>query len=342
MAATTCWNCGARSVGPKCQWCGAAQTPDAPQGSAPYAANAPQRPASSGPGAPPGQPFTSQASMSVPPPQPMGGAGAPSGGQFQTPAPGQSADWQNQRTVLSQPPGWQSSPIIPGQPGGWQSAPQPGYPQPQPGQSGNWQAQPTVAGQIGGWQPPQAAPGQGGWQGAQSPPGYQQPLPGQVYPGMPPGASAARPKSGLDSTSLLFGVGGGLVGGIIGALIWAFILEATKTNISYIAIGLGFLVGLGVQLGARKPRNMGLALLGGALGLLAFFLALYFRLSLAIADGLGEGTNLFALPFGDFFNVLGLYLQDNAINYIYFVLVPLIAAGTAYGGQGQRRTIGRR
>lgn len=339
MAVTTCWNCGARSTGPRCQWCGAAQTPDAPQGSAPYAANTPQTPASYGPGASAGQPFVSQASMSVRPPQPMGGAGAPPRGQFQNPPPGQPADWQNQRTVVSQPEGWQSSPMPPGQGGGWQSQPMQGYQQPLPGQPGNWQAQQPAPGPMSGWpgaQPPpgyqQPMPGQPPW------PGVQQPLPGQAYPGMQPGASAARPTGAMDSTSLLLGVIGGLVGGIVGALIWAFILEATKTNISYIAVGLGFLVGLGVQFGARKPRSMSLALLGGVLGLLAFFLALYFRLSLLASDVLGEGTNLFALPVGDYFTVLGLYLQENAINYVYFVLVPLIAAGTAYGGQGQRRT----
>ncbi|GEM_PF-2028120 len=301
MAIATCWNCGAGLNGPKCQWCGAVQTPEAAQGSSSSRASAPQAPASSyGPGA----------------------------------SAGQLTGWQNQRTMASQPGDWQVSPTIPGQMGGWQAQ------QPTPGQMGDWQVQPTMASQPGGWQVPQAAPGQpSGWQsqplqGYQPPPGYQQPMPGQVYPGMQP-ASAARPNARSDSTSLLLGLVGGLIGGIIGALIWAFFLQLTRINFSYLAIGLGFLVGFGVQMSARKPRSMGLALLGGFLGLFAFFLALYFRLSLAYADVLGEGSNPFALPFGSFFDALGVYLQNNPINYIYFVLVPLIAAGTAYGGQGR-------
>ncbi|HEU5200005.1 MAG TPA: hypothetical protein VFU32_10220, partial [Ktedonobacterales bacterium] len=68
----------------------------------------------------------------------------------------------------------------------------------------------------------------------------------------------------------------------------------------------------------------------GALGLLSFLLALYFRLGLAVSDTLGQGLNPFALPVGDFFDVLKLYLNDNPINYAYFLLVPFVAIGTAY------------
>ena len=85
-------------------------------------------------------------------------------------------------------------------------------------------------------------------------------------------------------------------------------------------------------LGSRGQRNILLAGLAAVLGLFSFFLALYFRLSLAYAGVLGLGMNVGALPFGDFFDTLKLYLQDNPINYIYFVVVPLIAGATAFRG----------
>lgn len=196
------------------------------------------------------------------------------------------------------------------------------------------------AAQSGGWQGyQQPAPGQGGWQGYPQPSAYQQQ---QAALGMPPSAAASRQPAGLDPTGLVLGLAGGTAGAVIGALAWAFFLQLTKTNFWLLGVVLGFAVGFGVLLGARGQRHIVLALLAGVLGLVCFFLALYFRLSLAYADFNGEGTNLFALPFADFFDTLKLYLQDNPINYINFVLVPLIAAGTAFNNRVQRRGVRRR
>jgi len=129
---------------------------------------------------------------------------------------------------------------------------------------------------------------------------------------------------------------GGLVGMVVGALAWAFFLQFTKTNFFFLGALPGLIVGFGVLIGSGgQRRNLLLALLAGALGLFAFFLALYFRLSLIFADVLGEGTNLFALPLGDYFDALKLYLQDNPINYINFALAPLFAALTAFNGGGR-------
>jgi hypothetical protein len=199
------------------------------------------------------------------------------------------------------------------------------------------------AGQPGGWQaqPPMPGYAQQGYQQGYPQPGYQPPMPGQAYPGAQPVGpnmtANAGPSAGLVVGALLLPLVGGGIAAIIGALIWAFFLESTKTNYTFLGLGLGLLVGIGVVLGAGGRRNGLLAIIAGVLGLLSFFLALYFRLSLATADFFGEGTNLFALPFGNFFDVLNQYLQDNPINYLYFVLVPLIAAGTALRGRGRRR-----
>ena len=123
---------------------------------------------------------------------------------------------------------------------------------------------------------------------------------------------------------------GGLVGGIVSAALWALILDATRINFSYLAFLLGIAVGFGVALGARGHHDIGLSLFAGALGVLSFCLALYFRLSLAESHVLGDGTNFFALSLDDFLNQLGDYLTLNPINFLNFLLVPAAAMGMAY------------
>ena len=159
----------------------------------------------------------------------------------------------------------------------------------------------------------------------------------QFAPAVGPAPAAAQ-ASLVVFLPLVLALVGGLVGCVVGALIWAAVLQLTRYNISYIAIGLGFLVGAGVAFGARGRFHLVLALLAGVLGLFSFLLALYFRLGFAVSDALGQGLNPFALPLGDFFDALKIYLSDNPINYIFFVLVPFTAILTTYRlSSGARR-----
>ncbi|HLV97336.1 MAG TPA: hypothetical protein VKT82_01555 [Ktedonobacterales bacterium] len=257
-----------------------------------------------GAGAAQGQPVVGQASMSARSPQPPGG-GYAAGGQYPSPQANQPGGWQGQQPAPGQG-AWQTPPPAPGQ-GNWQGYPQqpaPGYPQP----------------------------------GYQGPSAYQQQ---QVAMGGTPAMPGAKQQAPLNPLALLLGLVGGGVAAVIGALAWAFFLELTKTNFYLSGVLLGILVGAGVALGARGQNRFVLAIMGAVLGLLCFFLALYFRLSLATADVLGTGTNLFALPFSDFFDVLKLYLQDNPLNYANFVAVPLLAALTAFNNTLTRRRLRR-
>ncbi len=159
-------------------------------------------------------------------------------------------------------------------------------------------------------------------------------MPG-LLPELPP--IVQEQPGGYGALAWVLGTLGGLVGGAIGAALWAVILNLTRVNISYLAIGLGFLVGVGVALGARGRFDIGLSLFSGVLGLVSFFLALYFRLSLALSSQ--ESSTMpftlslkgfFTLSLNDFLTVLGSYLERNPINFLYFVLIPLVAMGTAY------------
>lgn len=151
--------------------------------------------------------------------------------------------------------------------------------------------------------------------------------PQQFGPTMRP-VMQAQPK-GPEALAVPLALLGGLIGGVIGAAIWAFIVNLTHINLAYLAFVLGILVGLGVALGARGHHDIGLSLFAGALGLFVFFLAMYFRLSLAYSQA-GGSANLFALSLDDYVNGLGDYLTAVPINFLNFALVPLAAMGTAY------------
>lgn len=210
------------------------------------------------------------------------------------------------------------------------------YQYPSAGQAGGWQGQPPMPGQ-GGWQgnPQQGYRQQPGYPppGSQPPSAYQQQ---QAYRGAQPAGPAVRQRAVLDPMGLVLGLVCGTVGGIIGAIIWAAVLNLTNYNLSLIAVVLGWLVGFAVLLGARGQRHFVLAIVAGAVGLASFFFALYLRVSY------WEGLGFTGLPIGNFTSAMSDYLHTNPFNYVYFVLVPLIAAGTTLRTGANRRTVRRR
>jgi hypothetical protein len=67
--------------------------------------------------------------------------------------------------------------------------------------------------------------------------------------------------------SLLRGVGGGFISAIVGAMIWATVTVVTRYQIGWMAVGVGFLVGLGV-----RKYGKGLSPMYGVIGaVLSFF-----------------------------------------------------------------------
>ena len=86
-------------------------------------------------------------------------------------------------------------------------------------------------------------------------------------------AAKSKPKAAAGSKSLTSGMGSfgigcvcSLVGALIGAAIWAGVLVATEYEVAYIAIGLGFLAGLGMSIGYKDEGVVpGLTAVGMAL-----------------------------------------------------------------------------
>jgi hypothetical protein len=95
-------------------------------------------------------------------------------------------------------------------------------------------------------------------------------VPTPVPPAADPAASLTVPVA--RPSNLVLGVIGGAAAAVIGAAIWAGITVATEYQIGYMAIGVGFLVGIAVRAlgrGSTPPFGIvggGFSLLGCALG----------------------------------------------------------------------------
>lgn len=63
----------------------------------------------------------------------------------------------------------------------------------------------------------------------------------------------------------------GAIGAVIGGVVWYFVAIGTGKEIGYISLGLGYLVGFGVYLGAGKKRGRPLQIISASLALVAIF-----------------------------------------------------------------------
>lgn len=63
----------------------------------------------------------------------------------------------------------------------------------------------------------------------------------------------------------------GAIGAAIGGFVWYLVAVGTGTEIGYISIGLGYLVGMGVYLGSGKKRGQKLQVISALLTLIAIF-----------------------------------------------------------------------
>jgi len=69
--------------------------------------------------------------------------------------------------------------------------------------------------------------------------------------------------------AILFGV----VGAAIGGILWYLITTITKTEVAYLAIGLGYIIGFAVHLGSGKKRGMNLQVISAVLTVIALFVS---------------------------------------------------------------------
>jgi len=89
--------------------------------------------------------------------------------------------------------------------------------------------------------------------------------------------------------NLGLGILGGSIGGFIGAVLWALITYITEYQIGLLAIGVGFLVGFGVQkMGKGIEKSFGIV--GGIIALISVLLGNFFA-------SLGFLANIFEIGY---------------------------------------------
>jgi len=113
-------------------------------------------------------------------------------------------------------------------------------------------------------------------------------------------------------SNLPLGIIGGLVAAVAGAGIWAAITVATKYQIGYMAVGVGFLVGFAVRfLGRGSTQVYGVA--GAVLALLG-----------CVAGNLFSGIGFISAEQGvPFFQILGALSPSDAFEILKLMASPM-------------------
>lgn len=117
---------------------------------------------------------------------------------------------------------------------------------------------------------------------------------------------------------------GGSVAALIGALIWGFITVVTGYQIGYLAIGVGFLVGIAVRF-FGKGIDTNFAILGATLAFVGIVIGNLFSIIGIAADELG--TSVFGvmemIPFA---TVIDVYFENFGLLDIVFYLIAISTA----------------
>lgn len=116
--------------------------------------------------------------------------------------------------------------------------------------------------------------------------------------------------------------------GILGGLIWYAIVIATETQYAYLAVAIGFLVGLGVVFGAGKKRGLPLQIMSAAITLGAMALGEYFIVRHYIVEAMrAEGHRSFPLlyPLEDVIEILEAGIRSDPITLVFWLAALVVA-----------------
>lgn len=144
-------------------------------------------------------------------------------------------------------------------------------------------------------------------------------------------AAFAAEQSG--ALGLPFAIAGGVIAAIVAGAVWAAIAVFAHIEIGYVAIGVGFLAGWGVFLGAGKKRGVQLQVVAVACAALGLLVGKYFIVANAIRDYLvsqemvqkGEISLFNSGIFKIFFENIGSFLSPWDALWLFFAL------GAAWG-----------
>ncbi|HEY3352665.1 MAG TPA: hypothetical protein VGQ83_05420 [Polyangia bacterium] len=130
--------------------------------------------------------------------------------------------------------------------------------------------------------------------------------------------------------AVISGLVGGLVGALISGVAWAVIAIVTGLNIGYVAVGVGYVAGYGVLLGARRKKAallqwiaVGCATLGLLLG--KYFIVAHAAREYVVKEGGTEPSYFNPRLVGLFFENIGSFLSP------FDALWLFLALGVAWG-----------
>jgi hypothetical protein len=118
--------------------------------------------------------------------------------------------------------------------------------------------------------------------------------------------------------------------GFIGGLIWYAIVVWTQYQIAYLAIGIGFLVGLGVIFGAGQKRGIPLQIMSAAITLGAMAMSEYLIVRHYIVEAMyAEGHRHFPLlyPLDRAFEFLKAGISSDPITLVFWIAALVVAFG---------------
>jgi hypothetical protein len=116
--------------------------------------------------------------------------------------------------------------------------------------------------------------------------------------------------------------------GIVGGLIWYAIVIWTETQFAYLAIAIGFLVGLGVFFGAGKKRGLPLQIMSALITLTGMALGEYMIIRHFIVEAMrAEGHRSFPLlyPLEDMFEILKAGVSADPIILLFWLFALVVA-----------------
>lgn len=87
-----------------------------------------------------------------------------------------------------------------------------------------------------------------------------------------------------DTKSLIGAWVGGVLGALVGGGVWALVAVALDLEIGYLAVGVGFVAGWGVHLGAKKRKGRMLQIVSVICALLGLVLGKYFIVAAVIVS----------------------------------------------------------
>ncbi len=88
--------------------------------------------------------------------------------------------------------------------------------------------------------------------------------------------------------NLMVALGFGIVAALIGGALWAVIAVVTKMAIGYVAVGVGYLAGYGVVMGAGKKKSFQLQVVAAGCAVLGLLFGKYFIFAHAIIQSTGN------------------------------------------------------